>query len=257
MRTGGTVYPCQRLNRGFASCIEPSIVLRPVMTLALNRILLWLLMDLERRETSACVTVQAGKAKRVVQVQRGQLVGAESNLKSERLGDMLVSEGLLDPLLLEPVAAEAARRNTLLGAQLVNDGLLSAGDLVAALDRQVTFRMAAALSMRGIVTADPPRSMQSSVHVPMTVAVATAFRTWVPLAAIESDLLASAEEDEAPQALDDSSPAFSSLELGPAELRLARRLTKGERLGDLLESGVPREPVIRLVGALRATGMWR
>ena len=226
-------------------------------TLALNRILLWLLMDLERREASACVTVQAGQARRVVQVQRGQLVGAESNLKSERLGDMLVSEGLLDVVLLEPVAAEAARRQTLLGAQLVADGLLSSTDLIAALDRQVTFRMAAALSMRGLVTSDPPRSLQSSMQVSMTAAVATAFRFWVPLAAIESELLAAAEENEVPLMLDDTTPAFSLLELGPAELRLARRLTKGERLGDLLESGAPREPVIWLVGALRATGMWR
>lgn len=226
-------------------------------TLALNRILLWLLMDLERREVSACVTILAGKAKRVVQVQHGQLVGAESNLKSERLGDMLVSEGLLDSVLLEPVAAEAARRQTLLGEQLVTDGLLSAGDLRAALDRQVVFRMAAALSMRGIITSDPPRSMQSSMQVPLTVAVATAFRQWVPLAAIESELLASTEEDEEPVVLDDTTPAFALLELGPAELRLAKRLTRGERLGDLLESGAPREPVLRLAGALRATGMWR
>lgn len=227
-------------------------------TLALNRILLWLLMDLERREASACVTIQAGKAKRVVQVQRGQLVGAESNLKTERIGDMLVSEGLLDAVLLEPVAAEATRRKTLLGEQLVADGLMSSADLLAALDRQVTFRMAAALSMRGIVTSDPPRSLQPSMQIPLTMAVATAFRQWVPLAAIEAELLTSAEDDdEEPMVLDDTTPAFASLELGPAELRLAKRLTKGERLGDLLESGAPREPVLRLVGALRATGMWR
>jgi len=251
------LYPRQRARRGFASSDGASNVHAPVTTLALNRILLWLLMDLERREASACVTIQSGKAKRVVQVQRGQLVGSESNLKSERLGDMLVSEGLLDAALLEPVASEAARRKTLLGEQLVTDGLMSSADLLAALDRQVTFRMAAALSMRGMVTVDPPRSLQPSMQLPMTVAVATAFRSWVPLAAIESELLASAEEDEEPMVLDDTTPAFSLLELGPAELRLAKRLTKGERLGDLLESGAPREPVLRLVGALRATGMWR
>ena len=63
-----------------------------MITLALNRILLMVLMDLERRGQSACVTVLAGKARRVVHVARGHLVGADSNLKTERLGDMLVSE---------------------------------------------------------------------------------------------------------------------------------------------------------------------
>ena len=228
-----------------------------VTTLALNRILLWVLMDLERREASASVAVQAGKARRLMQVQRGHLVGAESNLKTERIGDMLVSEGLLDAVLLEPVAAEAARRKTLLGEQLVADGLLSAGDLVAALDRQVTFRMGAALTMRGIVTVDAAQTRQPSLQVPLTVAVATAFRSWVPLAAIEAEILASVDENEEPLALDENHPALAMLELGPAELRLAKKLAKGERLDDLLSSGAPREPVMRLVGALRADGLWR
>jgi hypothetical protein len=227
-----------------------------VTVLALNRILLWTLMDLERRAASACVTVQAGKAKRVVHVSHGHLVAAESNLKTERFGDMLVSEGLLDAALLEPVAAEAARRKTLLGEQLVTDGLLSAADLLAALDRQVTFRMGAALSMRGVVNVDPPRGLQPSLQVPLTVAVAAAFRAWVPLAAIEADLLMP-DEDELPRPLDDSAPAFALLELGPAELRLTKRLAQGERLDALLSSGAPREPVLRLAGALRAIGLWR
>ena len=228
-----------------------------VTTLALNRILLWVLMDLERREASACVAIQAGKARRLLHIARGQLVAAESNLKTERLGDMLVSEGLLDPVLLEPVAAEAARQKTLLGEQLVTDGLLSREDLTAAVDRQVVFRLGGALSMRGVVTVDAPGSVPTSFQVPLTVAVATAFRSWVPLAAIEAELMASAEENENPMPVDESAAAFGLLELGPAELRLAKRLAKGARLNDLLESGAPREPVLRLVGALRAVGLWR
>lgn len=227
-----------------------------MISLALNRIFLWTLMDLERQQASACVSVTSGKARRVVHVTRGQLVGAESNLKTERLGDMLVSEGLLDPLLLEPVAAEAARRKTLLGEQLVADGLMTAGDLLSALDRQVTFRMGAALSMRGVVQLEPSRGLQPSVQVPLTVAVAAAFRQWVPLAAIENELMFK-DDDEAPVKLDDTSPVFSALELGPAELRLAHRMAEGEKLDAILGSGQPREPVLRLAGALRAVGLWR
>ena len=228
----------------------------PVAKLALNRILLWVLMDLERRAASACVTVMAGKAKRVVHVQRGHLVGAESNLKPERIGDMLVSEGLLDGALLEPVATEAARTKKLLGEQLVSDGLLSSADLLAALDRQVTFRMGAALSMRGLVSVEPPRPLQPSFQVPMTVAVATAFRSWVPLSAIQGDLDLP-DDDHGPVRLDETAPALALLELGPAELRLVKRLAGGERVDSLLASGAPREPVLRLAGALRAVGLWR
>jgi hypothetical protein len=227
-----------------------------VISLALNRIFLWTLMDLERQQASACVSVTSGKARRVVHVMRGQLVGAESNLKTERLGDMLVSEGLLDPILLEPVAAEAARRKTLLGEQLVNDGLMTPSDLLAALDRQVSFRMGAALSMRGTVQVEASKGLQPSVQVPLTVAVAGAFRQWVPLAAIENDLMFR-EDDEVAIALDDKSPTLASLELGPAELRLTRRLSAGEKLEAILASGQPREPVLRLAGALRAVNLWR
>lgn len=232
-------------------------MVRLVTKLALNRILLWVLMDTERRGASATIAVQAGKARRALMVQKGELFAAESNLKAERIGDMLVTEGLLDPVLLEPVAAEAARRKTLLGAQLVADGLMTNEDLQAALDRQVTFRLGAALSMRGQVTIEPAREAQTNLRVPMTLAVTTAFRSWVPLAAIETDLMVSAEDDEEPMVLDDTSPKFAMLELGPAELRLAKKLTKGERLDDLISSGAPREPVLRLVGALRAVGLWR
>ena len=229
--------------------------MRALVTFALNRILLWVLMDLERRDASACVTVVSGKARRTVHVLKGHLAGAESNLKTERIGDMLVSEGLLDAALLEPVAAEATRTGKLLGEQLVNDGLLSAADLQAALDRQVVFRLGAALSMRGVVTVETARALPA-VQTPLTVAVATAFRSWVPLSAIEDQLL-SPEEGELPLALDETAPALALLELGPAELRLVKRLVKGERLDTLLGSGAPREPVLRLAGALRAIGLWR
>lgn len=213
-------------------------------------------MDLEKQQASACVSVTSGKARRVVHVLRGQLVGAESNLKTERLGDMLVSEGLLDPILLEPVAAEAARRKTLLGEQLVNDGLMTPSDLLAALDRQVSFRMGAALSMRGTVQVEASKGLQPSVQVPLTVAVAGAFRQWVPLAAIENDLMFR-DDDEVAVTLDDKSPTLATLELGPAELRLTKRLSAGEKLEAILASGQPREPVLRLAGALRAVNLWR
>ena len=90
----------------------------------------------------------------------------------------------------------------------------------------------------------------------MTVAVASAFRSWVPLAAIQADLDLP-EDDHGPLLLDETAPALALLELGPAELRLVKRLASGERVDSLLASGAPREPVVRLAGALRAVGLWR
>jgi hypothetical protein len=92
------------------------------------------LLDLDRRKGSATVVVSASHARRAVLVSNGQLVGCESNIKSERVGDMLVSEGLLDAVLLEPVAAEAAKKGVRLGDQMVADGLLNSEELHRALE---------------------------------------------------------------------------------------------------------------------------
>lgn len=220
---------------------------------ALNRILLMVLMDLERRELSAAVSVQSAKTIRVVHVARGQLAGADSNLKEERVGDMLISDGLLDPVLLEPIATEAAKKGVLLGEQLVADGLLSASDLAGALERQGTARLARALSMRGAVTIEPPRALKGASKVPLSVAVVAAFRQGLTLDVIEDQL--DAAESFPSRQVDDVETALTKLELGPAELRIARRLMAGERPEAVTASGIPRDPVLRLTGALTAIGL--
>lgn len=219
----------------------------------LNFILMLVLADLERRAADGVVVVQSGKVKRAVHVAQGHVIFVDSNLKAERLGDMLASEGHLDPVLIEPVATEAAKHGKLLGDQLVIDGLLSQSDLDAALERQVYFRLGAAMAMRGAVSVEPRRAVKPVLRVPLSAATATAFRKWVPMDAIEGHL---AGPDREPLKLDTTSPVFARLELGPAELRFSGRLANGESLADLLASGAPREPVMRLAGALNAVGLW-
>lgn len=216
----------------------------PAVSFALNRILLMALVDLAQRQASATVTVQAGKARRTLHVERGLLVGADSNLKNERLGDMLVDEGALDAQLLEPIATQASKRGVLLGDQLVADGLLTAADLASALERQVGLRLGAALSMRGLVALDALRDVQHTMQTPVRVAIVAAFRRGVPLGAIEEQL-----KHVSPGPL---AQVAEQLELGPAELRLARRLVAGEGVDALVDSGAPHEPVVRLAGALHA-----
>jgi hypothetical protein len=217
---------------------------------ALNRVLLLVLLDLDRRKGSATVVVSASHARRAVLVSNGQLVGCESNIKSERVGDMLVSEGLLDAVLLEPVAAEAARKGVRLGDQMVADGLLNSEELHRALERQVVMRMSASLSMRGVVSVEPVKPTLGTADVPLRVAVVWAFRKGVPLPAIEAQLLAN--EDVAPPQAEELEALLGALELGPAEVRIARRIVGGEALDTIIGSGAPREPVFRLAGALRA-----
>lgn len=217
---------------------------------ALNRVVLYVLLDLAQKKGSAMVVVTAASARRVIHVANGQLVGCESNIKSERVGDMLVSEGLLDPVLLEPVAAEATRKGVRLGDQMVADGLLTQEELHRALERQVVVRMSASLSMRGQVTVEPPKFMQGTADVPLRVAVVWAFRKGIPLKAIEIQLLAN--EEKAPPHPEELERLLGEMELGPAEVRIARRILGGEALDAIISSGAPREPVFRLAGALRA-----
>lgn len=227
-------------------------------TLALNRILVLALMDLDRRAKSACVTVHAGKARRIVHVQQGHIVGADSNLKSERIGEMLAREGRLDAALVEPTAAEALRARVRVGEVLVRDGLLSADELAGALEKQVSFRLGATLTMRGLITIDAPRPVKPTLELRLNTALTAAFRTSVPLAAIEDHLKLVAELHEAPQNIpEDVAQVLANLELGPAELKISQRLVAGEALDDLLASGMPREPVLRLAGALHVVGLLR
>lgn len=222
--------------------------------LVLNRILVLTLTGLDLREMSGCVSIQLGKARRAIHVERGHLVGAESNFKAERLGDMLVSDGVLESERLEPAATQATWQGILLGQHLVNEGLLNGNQLSNAIDRQVSFRLGAALSMRGVVTLEEPKPRKATLTVPMplTMAVVAAFRLWVPLSAIEEHLRMSADEVPARALPGD---AVERLELGPAEARIARRLLAGEHHDAIIGQGAPREPVLRLAGALRAVGL--
>lgn len=219
----------------------------------LNSLLLLALADLDRRSADAAVTVVSGLDKRVVHVVLGELVAVDSNVRAERLGDMLAGEGRLDPVLIEPVAAEAARQKKLIGDQLVTDGLLTPADLEAALERQVELRFASALCMPGAVSIGPRREVKPAAAAPLGSAVLTAFRNRVGLDAIEFHL---EDPDREAITLNVASPSFMRLELGPAELRVCKRLGGGEGLTAIIDSGVPQGPAKRLAGALNALRLW-
>jgi hypothetical protein len=219
---------------------------------ALNRILLLVLLDVDRPEGSSCITLEGGPTRRCFHVSQGAIVATESNVDAERLGDMLTMEGTLDAALLEPIAEEAQRNNVLLGSQMVKDGLLSDTDLSSALERQIAFRLGRALASRGVVTVEPYRPVKSEAVIALPVSLMAAFRAHIPVEAIDNSILKNPEPW--PLRAED----LSTLELGPAETRLAKKLTGGIELDTILNGGnVPTELVMRLAGALRALGVWK
>ncbi len=221
----------------------------------LNTMLMQVIADLDRRVGEACVLVtsNSGDTMRTLHVAQGCLVAADSNVQAERLGDMLSSEGLLDPVFNEPVAEEARRRGALLGDQLVADGLLSLADLSKALERQALVRFHRTLAMHGTVSLRGVSKVQHSLRQPLGTAVVAAFHDWVDLEAIKSLI------DERPKglfAMKMESEAFRRLAIRPTDLRICRILAAGEPMELVVDSGSTQDGALRLIGALVALGHW-
>lgn len=198
------------------------------------------------------VVLGAPGAQRRLHVGRGRVTGADSEWPEDRLGALLVAEGRLDPLLLEPLAAEAQRQGRMLGAQLLAEGLLTPAELGAALVRQVRVRLERALVQPGPVQPGPPAARgQALVSWDVGAAVLAAFRQAVPLAAVEQQL---ARTLAAPtQPLPALAPA--ALELKPEELRWWRQLAQGTSPRALiLERGEPAQRCVAALGTLRYLG---
>jgi hypothetical protein len=217
--------------------------------------LLLAIADLNRRSGDGSLTLKARAdgAWRVLHVAKSALIATESSVVAERLGNMLAAEGRLDPVLIEPVANEARKRGTLLGHQLVADGLLTPTDLASALERQGRLRMDNALATPGVVGIVPKGKIEPMVRTPLGASVIAAFRSRINLQSIQ-DLIA--ERPAQPIALDLQSEVFRNLELGPGELRICRSVAAGQSFDAVLAASPAPDAVIRILGALVALGLW-
>ncbi|MDP1822597.1 MAG: hypothetical protein Q8L20_03060 [Gammaproteobacteria bacterium] len=202
----------------------------------LNRDLLRVLAMVHHQQADATVGLVDGPTQRTLHVVRGNLVSVASNSERDRLAEMLVMEGRLDPALLIPLREEAERLQKPFSEQLLHDELLSPTELAGALERLALLRFERALTMLG--RPGPfarPAALRPIVNRPLGALVVEFFRDRIPIESIEQLLEAEVERYFEPGRL--TPQALNDLRLMPGELRLARRLAAGERPAHVVAGG--------------------
>jgi hypothetical protein len=63
--------------------------------------------------SEATIVVAFEEVRRSLHIARSELLAVDSNFGPDRLGEILVAEGKLDPALVSPMAAEASRQGRL------------------------------------------------------------------------------------------------------------------------------------------------
>lgn len=205
---------------------------------------------------SGRVVVAVGDAQRVAHVVRGYLVHATSNLPKDRIGDMLVAERRLDPALLAPIAAEAARLGLLFGDLLIIDGLLTPEELAGFLERQALARFERTLLMKGAVRVEPPLATRPTTRRSIAALVVDLFREKVPFEAAEALVL------ERLRASIFRAPRLAHVRearLTPPELEVCKQLERGDAFQKVFDTLEPEraefQPKVRFLGALEALGL--
>jgi hypothetical protein len=206
---------------------------------------------------SARVVVAVGDAQRTAHVVRGHFVHASSNLPKDRIGDLLVQEGRLDPDLIEPIAAEAERQGLLFGDVLIVDGLLTPTELAAVLERQALARFERMVLMKGAVHVEPGQPTRPTTRRSVAALVTGLFREKLPFEAAEALVL------ERLQRADARAPRLQPLResgLEPHELALCKQLEGGAGFAQVFDSLDPAapafQPAVRFLAALEAMGLF-
>jgi hypothetical protein len=216
-----------------------------------NTQLLQTLTQLWRTRADAAVTVDGGRIHRTLHVAGGELVGADSDVHTERLGVQLVAWGLLDANQVEPLVTRAQSLGSYFGEQLVADGLLSAEAVAEALERQALQRFDRTLTMVGTVRVVPRPPRRGVLRRPLGAEIFQAFRQRLPLSAA-SGLLADLQPRN-DRLNEDFFPA-DELALTEAEHRCYRQLASGQGASAVLDRASDADVAIRLLGALCALG---
>ncbi|MGA9520230.1 MAG: DUF4388 domain-containing protein [Myxococcaceae bacterium] len=213
--------------------------------------LLKVLAQLWRERRDACVTVDNGRVRRFLHVARGDLIGADSTLLTERLGTLLVARGMLDPALVEPLVEASQRSGVFFGDQLVAEGLVSQTDLAQILERQAMARFDRAVQMEGTVTVGPKTPVRIVVRKALGPLVVELFRERLPLEAAMT-LVASVPPTAA--RMREGHFAQSELKLTPIEERYWRQLAAGQDVSAVLDRASDSNGALRFVASLVGLG---
>lgn len=217
----------------------------------LNRDLLRVLAMVHHHHADATVGLSDNATQRTLHVVRGNLVSVASNSEGDRLAEMLVNEGRLDPGLVVPMRKEAERLQKSFSEQLLRDALLSPTELSGALERLALLRFERALMMLG--RPGPfarPAALRPIVNRPLGALVVEFFRDRIPFDSVDQLLRGEVGRYFKPGHL--TPQALEDLRLMPGELRLAKRLAAGERPADVVAGGP--ESTARFVCSMIALG---
>jgi hypothetical protein len=218
---------------------------------AVNLQLLRVLGTLCRSRGEASVSVDNGRAKRTLHVARGELIGVDSSVATERLGVQLAAEGKLDVDLVVPLVRASRAANRFFGDELVAQGLLTVADVSRAVERQTHSRFDRALQMSGAIVANHEHLMRPTYRAPLASVVVSAFRSRLPLASATA-LVAELTPEHSRLRAEEINP--EELRLTVPEVRCWRRLASGQDAAAVVDRACDGEVPVRLIAALVALG---
>jgi tetratricopeptide (TPR) repeat protein len=98
------------------------------------------LLSLAEAQATGVLSVSRGQVQKKLFLRDGVLIAAESNLREEALGEILVAMGILGQSRVPALLAEVKRRGKKMGAVLVDLGWATPEDVLAGLGEQVKRR---------------------------------------------------------------------------------------------------------------------
>lgn len=125
-----------------------------------NRQLLDALAEVFFEASSASLSVSCQGVRRTLHVSQGNLIAAESTVKAERFGCLLVAARRLGPEIINEAIVSSKASGRLLGDQLVADGHLTVLQLNQLLELQLHVRFEQSVLMNGSVESTSLRGVQ-------------------------------------------------------------------------------------------------
>lgn len=216
---------------------------------SLNLALLQKTGELLTRGGEATLESRGPQGIRAFQIADKNLLGSASNFPGDRIGDLLVASGKLDPDLAEAIAKVASAQGKRFGDLLIADGLVTPSDLAQALEDQAVAHLERALLAEGAVQLGPAnRAAPRVLRRHLGAVVLELFRKKIALDAI-SPVVSSLQQQRV--RLRVGFELVSTMGLLPAELRGIRELGASKPLRDILVD----EPLRRSFAALGALGL--